>query len=346
MIIRELLEKIENTTLRNEAALSINSKGRKTPESSCDLRTCYQQDRDKIIHSKAFRRLGHKTQVFLAPIGDHYTTRLTHTLEVSQIARSIAKALQLNEPLVEAISLGHDLGHTPFGHIGEQVLDQIYSEGFHHVTHSVRIVEFLERYGKGLNLTHEVIDGIKKHSKGRGPIISDSQSLKAETLEGQIVRLADIIAYISHDIEDAIRGGILKLNDIPKEYRKTLGETASERIETMVTNVIASSINREPLEIILSKEMEETVAAMREFMFERVYDNTRAGRSYEKIFNLIEKLYDYYVTHPQDLEDESHMSCAEIGVKRLACDLIAGMTDRFAINMFDKLFVPHSWSVI
>jgi len=345
MTIRKHLEEIERKTLRPEATLSINSRGRKIPE-SCDLRTCFQQDRDKILHSKAFRRLGHKTQVFLLPLGDHYRTRFTHTLEVSQIARSIARALSLNESLAEAISLGHDLGHTPFGHIGEQVLDEIYPDGFHHVMHSVRIVEKLEKNGRGLNLSFEVIDGIKKHSKGRGPIITDDDNLKAATLEGQIVRLSDIMAYINHDIDDAIRGGLLNIEKIPADLKKTLGTSTGERINRMITDVIVESMKRKPFQIAMTQDMENALKSMRDFMFREVYESTRSNRSYAKIHNLIKSIYDFYVKNPGELEKETGITTDSKSVERFTCDFIAGMTDRFAIHTFNKLFIPPAWSVI
>lgn len=333
MTIREQLESRERQYLSQYAALSSNSRGRKRTERECDIRPVFQRDRDRILHCKSFRRLKQKTQVFLLPKGDHYRTRLTHTLEVSQNARTIAKALRLNEDLVEAIALGHDLGHTPFGHAGERALDTVSPQGFKHNVQSVRVVEYLEKGGKGLNLTWEVIDGIMNHKTNGTP----------HTLEGQIVRLSDKIAYINHDIDDAIRGGILKESDIPAVYTEVLGTTTRSRLDTMVHNVIINSMDRP--EIRMSKEIEETMTGLRDFMFEHVYMNPRAKGEEQKAINMITNLYEYYMEHIEELPDEflKRMEENHETEDRMVCDYIAGMTDTYAVKKFQEYFVPESW---
>ena len=330
MTIREQLELREIEYLSPYATLSKDSRGRERAEEECDIRPVFQRDRDRILHSKAFRRLKQKTQVFLLPKGDHYRTRLTHTLEVSQNARTIAKALRLNEDLVEAIALGHDLGHTPFGHAGERALDEVCPLGFQHNEQSVRVVKRLEKQGEGLNLTWEVRDGILNHKSAGTP----------HTLEGQIVRLSDKIAYINHDIDDAIRGGVLKEEDIPKPYREILGNSTRVRLDTMIHNVIINSMDQP--EIRMSPEVEQATMALRAFMFENV-----AKGEEEKAINMVTNLYDYYRRHIQLLPDQFLEMLEEEGgtPERIVCDYIAGMTDTYAIKKFEEYFIPESWKI-
>ncbi|MBI5026643.1 MAG: deoxyguanosinetriphosphate triphosphohydrolase [Nitrospirae bacterium] len=342
MTIREQTEAIERKTLHPKACLSANSKGRAKKEKEDEIRTCFQRDRDRIIHSKSFRRLTHKTQVFLAPKGDHYRTRLTHTLEVSQIARTIARALRLNEDLTEAISLGHDLGHTPFGHAGEEILREIYPEGFEHYEQSLRVVDVLERNGQGINLTHEVRNGILRHSKGKGNIFSSAKD-KAETLEGQIVRVSDVIAYVNHDLDDAMRAGVLKKSDIPKEFFE-IGETQARRIDTMVKDVIYSTISSDLKEIKMSRGMEKTTYKLRDFLFKTVYEGEATKKEFKKAKKILSDLYYYYVLHPDEVLKEIPMEVIASKERRV-CDFIAGMTDRFALMMYEKLFLPQPWMV-
>ncbi|MEZ3435607.1 MAG: deoxyguanosinetriphosphate triphosphohydrolase [Lachnospiraceae bacterium] len=333
MTIREQLEERETTYLSPYAALSRKTRGRKRPETECDIRPVFQRDRDRILHCKAFRRLKQKTQVFLLPKGDHYRTRLTHTLEVSQNARTIAKALRLNEDLVEAIALGHDLGHTPFGHAGERALNEVCPSGFRHNEQSVRVVEYLERQGEGLNLTWEVRDGILNHKTSGRP----------GTLEGEIVRLSDKIAYINHDIDDAIRGGLLKEEDIPEEYAGVLGNSTRIRLDTMVHNVITNSMDRS--KIRMSPEVESAVAGLRRFMFENVYQNPAAKGEEEKAVNMVANLYGYYMKHIELLPQQFLKMMEKNGgtKEQIVCDYIAGMTDTYAIKKFEEYFVPESW---
>lgn len=331
MTIREQLEERELEYLSPYATFSRNSKGRKRPETECDIRPVFQRDRDRILHCKSFRRLKQKTQVFLLPKGDHYRTRLTHTLEVSQNARTIAKALRLNEDLVEAIALGHDLGHTPFGHAGERALNHVYH--FSHHEQSVRVVECVEKQGRGLNLTWEVKDGILNHPTAGHP----------HTLEGQVLRLSDKIAYINHDIDDAIRGGILVEEDIPARYRKVLGASSKERLNAMVHDVIIHSMDKPA--IIMSEEVEEAMIGLRRFMFENVYMNPKAKGEEDKAVRLIEQLYDYYIRHLEQLPEQyleaigRPDSCRE----QVVCDYIAGMTDNYAVKKYEEFFVPEAW---
>ena len=335
MTIREQLELREIEYLSPYATLSKDSRGRERAEEECDIRPVFQRDRDRILHCKAFRRLKQKTQVFLLPKGDHYRTRLTHTLEVSQNARTIAKALRLNEDLVEAIALGHDLGHTPFGHAGERALDEVCPLGFQHNEQSVRVVKRLEKQGEGLNLTWEVRDGILNHKSAGTP----------HTLEGQIVRLSDKIAYINHDIDDAIRGGVLKEEDIPKTYREILGNSTRVRLDTMIHNVIINSMDQP--EIRMSPEVEQATMALRAFMFENVYKNPVAKGEEEKAINMVTNLYDYYRRHIQLLPDQFLEMLEEEGgtPERIVCDYIAGMTDTYAIKKFEEYFIPESWKI-
>lgn len=334
MSIRENLEQMEQIYLSPFATKSVNSIGRDREESQCDIRPVFQRDRDRILHCKAFRRLKHKTQVFLSPKGDHYRTRLTHTLEVSQNARTIAKALRLNEDLVEAIALGHDLGHTPFGHAGERVLNELCEEGYRHNEQSVRIVEKLEKDGEGLNLTWEVKDGILNHQTGLMP----------HTLEGKIVRLSDKIAYINHDIDDAIRAMLLTEEEIPLELRKTLGMTTRERLDTLIHNIITNSIGQD--DILMSPEILEAMQELRRFMFEKVYMNPRAKGEEEKAERLLRELYLYYLDHIEILPIQYQKMCEE-GEKaeRVVCDYISGMTDQYAISKYREFFLPKAWEI-
>ncbi len=309
---------------------------RSFPIDNCDFRTPFQRDRDRIIHSKSFRRLMHKTQCFLSPEGDHYRTRLTHTLEVSQIARTIARALRLNEDLTEAAALGHDLGHTPFGHAGERVLNRLYSEGFAHNEQSLRTVELLERDGKGLNLTEQVRDGIVCHTG----------NTEAATLEGRIIKFADRIAYINHDIDDAIRGGIMCEDDIPSALTNVLGASHGERIDTMVKSVIISSEKSFSEGIGMIKMDSETDAAMtelRSFMFKEVYFNPKAKSEETKACTMLEQLYTYFVHNPEKMPEERRRYLSTTAPERVVCDFIAGMTDRYAIALFENLFIPKTW---
>lgn len=334
MSIRESMEKMERETLSKYASLSENSKGRDIPEPQCDIRPVYQRDRDRILHSKSFRRLKSKTQVFLDPQGDHYRTRLTHTLEVSQNARTIAKALRLNEDLVEAIALGHDLGHTPFGHAGEQKLNELCVGGFKHNEQSVRVVERLEKSGEGLNLTWEVRDGILNHQT----------SLMPATLEGKIVRFSDKIAYINHDIDDAIRAQVLKEEEIPSEIRDILGQNTRIRLNTMIHDIVGNSMDKN--QIIMSAHVEKAMQDLRTFMFEHVYRNPLAKGEEIKAKNLLESLFHYYNEH-FDLLPKKYLRMMDQGEKqdRVVCDYIAGMTDEFAYRKFEEYFLPKSWQI-
>lgn len=334
MSIREEIERREQEILSPYATLSIRSRGRDVPEEQCDIRPVFQRDRDRILHSKAFRRLKNKTQVFLTPKGDHYRTRLSHTLEVSQNARTIAKALRLNEDLVEAIALGHDLGHTPFGHAGEMVLNELSETGFRHNEQSVRIVERLEKDGKGLNLTWEVRDGIKNHQS----------SLMPQTLEGKIVRLSDKIAYINHDIDDAIRAQVLTEDDIPMELKKTLGFSTRQRLNTLIHNIIKNSQEKD--DILMSDEVREAMIELRRFMFEHVYKNPIAKGEEVKAKAMIGQLFYFYKEHIDFLPGKYlRMMDAGEGEERVICDYIAGMTDQYAITKFSEYFLPQAWQV-
>ncbi len=330
MTNREEYQQLESRYLSPLAALSQNTRGRERPEEECPLRTPYQRDRDRIIHCKAFRRLKHKTQVFLSPQGDHYRTRLTHTLEVAQIARTIARALRMNEDLTEAISLGHDLGHTPFGHAGEQVLDRLYPKGFRHYEQSVRVVEKLEKDGQGLNLTWEVRNGILCHTRGE----------EAATVEGRIVRLADKIAYLNHDMDDAVRAGVLSEGDIPLQAAMVLGETRTERIDCMVRSVVENSQDGM---IRMREDVEEAFQILHDFMYERVYLNKQAKQEEHKVPNLLGTLYGYLLS-PGRLPEEMDFIIREEGVQRAVCDYIAGMTDQYAVELFRRVFIPEPWN--
>lgn len=335
MTIREEFEQDELNNLSKYAALSMYSKGRDREEKPCNIRTCYQRDRDRIIHCKAFRRLKHKTQVFLAPAGDHYRTRLTHTLEVSQIARTIAKALRLNEELTEAIALGHDLGHTPFGHAGEAALNKVCKLGFTHFEQSIRVVEILEKKGQGLNLTKEVKDGILNHGTSKQP----------STLEGKIVRLSDKIAYINHDIDDAIRGKILYEKDIPSKYTKVLGYSKQKRLNNIIYDIVNNS--RQKPDIIMSKEIESAIIGLRKFMFETVYSNPKAKGEESKAKQMLSSLYNYYMKNFLEIPEEYRMLIKNKNqrLERVVCDYIAGMSDQYSVRKFEELFVPSFWKM-
>jgi dGTPase len=304
------------------------------------FRTAFQRDRDRILHSKSFRRLKHKTQVFLAPYGDHYRTRLTHTLEVSQIARTIAKALRLNEDLTEAIALGHDLGHTPFGHSGEETLTKLLHGGFSHYEQSLRVVEKLEYEGKGLNLTFEVRDGISRHSKGRGKILDKKKEDMPATLEGQVVRVSDVIAYVNHDIDDALRAGVIKEADIPRHLVGVLGRWHATRIDKMVVDVVEASLKAGLEWISMSDDMTKAVIELRDFLYERVYFNPSALEELRKTEKIMRDLFEYLLKHPAGyIKDFPHGDSLE---KRVG-DFIAGMTDRYALLLYEKIFYPRSW---
>jgi dGTPase len=340
MTIRETLEKIEADTMHARAARSSETRGRDREEPEDDLRPSYQRDRDRIVHCKAFRRLKHKTQVFLAPEGDHYRTRLSHVLEVSQVARTIAKSLRLNEVLTEAIALGHDLGHSPFGHAGEAALNKLIRGGFDHYRQSVRVVEVLENDGQGLNLTIEVRDGILKHSKGeKGELLRKRPKSRALTLEGDIVRISDIIAYVNHDIDDGVRSGLLAESEIPKEIVNTLGRDARARIDRMVRDVIAATQACDYEAIMMSPEVLGALEELRTFMFQNMYLVPRIRNEFEKAQRLLIALFEHVSTHPAEFLDPQSTE----PVERLTIDFIAGMTDRFAINLYERLFVPRPW---
>lgn len=333
MTIREEMEEREVEFLSPYATLSRNSRGRIKQEPQCDIRPVFQRDRDRILHCKSFRRLKQKTQVFLLPSGDHYRTRLTHTLEVSQNARTIAKALRLNEDLAEAIALGHDLGHTPFGHAGERALNTVYH--FSHHKQSLRVVDCIEKYGKGLNLTWEVRDGILNHQTAGNP----------HTLEGQVVRLSDKLAYIYHDMDDAIRGGILTEEDIPENIRRTLGNSCKERLNKLIHDVIINSMNRP--RIGLSSTVEKAMGDLRAFMFENVYLNPRAKGEENKAVHVVVQLFEYYMKHPEALPEQfvQALESTDTAREQVVCDYIAGMTDSYAVKKFKDYFVPESWKI-
>ena len=340
--IRKHLEARERQILAPQAAKSADTRGRLRPEPEDPIRPAFQRDRDRVIHSKAFRRLKHKTQVFFAPTGDHYRTRLTHTLEVSQIARTIAKVLRLHEELTEAIALGHDLGHTPFGHAGERVLDSLMPGGFRHYEQSLRIVDVLENDGRGLNLSFEVRDGIGRHSKGKdGSPVGMDPAKRAATLEGQIMRVADLIAYVNHDIDDAVRAGVLEEQALPRDAVATLGASSSARIARMVKDVVTETTDGGLSEIRMSGEVLEATLAIRAFLFEAVYENDRATAEFKKSAGILGGLWEKVREHPGELLD-LHIIERE-GVDVAVRDFLAGMTDRFAIALYERLFIPKPW---
>lgn len=353
--IKKQLEEREKDILSPFAALNQNSSGRLVEEVEvlADIRLPFQRDRDRITHSKTFRRLKHKTQVFLAPTGDHYRTRLTHVLEVSQIARTIASALCLNEPLTEAIALGHDLGHTPFGHAGESTLNELHPSGFRHYVHSLRVVDYLENQGKGLNLTFEVRNGIVRHSKGRADILPNDKSEIAVTLEGQVVRLADIIAYVNHDLDDALRAGILKENDLPPDIKKVVGDRHSKRIGSMVRDLIVETLTANDGNLHISDEMLEAITNLRSFLYDKVYTFYKVHAEFTKAQRIIRDLYNYFMENGlvriqagkwvtgvkgEDWSDEKE-------AHRMVCDYVAGMTDRYALSVYQYIFLPEPWTV-
>ena len=342
MTIREQLEQREREILAPQAAKSGDSRGRLRAEEEDPIRPAFQRDRDRIIHCKAFRRLKHKTQVFFAPAGDHYRTRLTHTLEVSQIARSIAKVLGLNEELTEAIALGHDLGHTPFGHAGERVLQQLVPGGFEHYEQSLRIVDVLERDGQGLNLTWEVRDGIARHSKGKhGVPVGADPAHRASTIEGQVARVADIIAYVNHDIDDAVRAGLLKEEDLPPDRVRVLGQSSSERIGRMVTDVVLQTIEGGMAEIRMSDSILQATIGLRSFLFDAVYENELATAEFKKASGILGGLWDRVREKPEQFLDR--VTVEKEGLDAAARDFLAGMTDRYAVNLYEELFIPKPW---
>ena len=332
--IRQRREELERILVCDMGVRAADSKGRLTPDPEDDTRTCFQRDIDRITHSKAFRRLKDKTQVFLTPEGDHYRTRLTHTLEVSQTARTIAKSLRLNEELVEAIALGHDLGHTPFGHAGERALNRVCPLGFEHSEQSVRTVDRLEKKGQGLNLTYEVRDGILNH-----------QTIgKPHTLEGKVVRLSDKIAYIHHDMDDAVRGGILTENDVPKEIREVIGASTTDRLDHFIHDIVTNSMGKN--DIVMSKPVEEAMKQIRQFMFERVYKNPEAKSEESKAEMLMETLYQHYLKHIDDLPEEFLNLLSEGEPReRVVCDYVGAMSDRFAIAVYEEIYIPKSWQI-
>ncbi len=348
MSIREDIERMECETLSPYATLSIHSRGRDDPEEQCDIRPVFQRDRDRILYSNAFRRLKHKTQVFLSPLGEHYRTRLTHTLEVAQIARTLARAMQLNEDLTEAIALAHDLGHTPFGHSGETALKQVYSIDFSHTSQSLRVVDVLEKDGKGLNLTLEVRDGIIKHSKGYGDVISSNPDDMAATVEGRIVRVADIMAYLNHDLDDAIRSGVITENQVPEPCQRILGKTHAQRATAMVTALIENS-GPENGEFVLrvSPDVKDAMSLLREFLYENVYRSPQVHGEFEKSMKVLKDIYHFFLdTRNRDrfeleLTDIEMENCAVNDPHdRRVCDFIASMTDRHALDLYSRLFFP------
>ena len=334
MLVREELERDERLRLSPRASYAALSRGRTRKEEECDIRTCYMRDRDRIVHCKSFRRLKDKTQVFLSPKGDHYRTRMMHTLEVSQTARTVARCLRLNEDLVEAIALGHDLGHTPFGHAGERALNEVCPGGFRHYEQSVRVAQVLEKDGAGLNLTAEVLDGMLNHGTGRHP----------STPEGQIVRLCDKISYVHHDMDDAERAGILSETDIPGELRDLLGRSTRERLNTFIHDIVRYSRERD--EISMSPEISRGLMDLRAFLFENLYTNPDAKSEEKKAVEMLKALYDYYVRHPEDMTEEYYGRIAECldKTERVVCDYISGMTDQYSKMKFEEIFVPKSWS--
>jgi dGTPase len=345
--IREMLEELEEKTLHPRAARSARSRGRARPEELDEERPAFQRDRDRLLHSKAFRRLAGKTQVFLAPKGDHYRTRLTHTLEVAQVGRSIARALRLNEMLVEAMVMGHDLGHTPFGHAGERLLSEVVPGGFHHVLQSVRVVDVLENEGRGLNLTEEVRDGIFRHSKGRGSVLLSGSGEKALTLEAEVVRIADIVAYVNHDLDDAIRAGLFGEADVPREIRRILGEERGARFHTLVRDVMSASDVDGGGHIRMSTDVHGALLALRDFLYARVYENPVVHDEFVKAQRILRDLWGWCVEDPPRLAATfSVLPRPGEPPERTVTDWLSGMTDRFALATWEALFVPRPWGGI
>ena len=345
-MLRKQLEAIELKTLCAQASLSSKSLGRRSPEPDDPMRPAYQHDRDRVIHTKAFRRLAGKTQVFLAPVGDHYRTRMTHTLEVTQVGRTIARALGLNEMLVEAIGMGHDLGHTPFGHAGERHLRKLIPGGFHHVRQSLRVVEKLARHGRGLNLHEEVLDGIAKHSKGRGRLITDNKATLAMTLEGQVLRLADIIAYVNHDFDDACRAGLMQPDELPKEIDSILGSRGPERLECLIKDVIQATREAELERVVMSEAVCAALEAFRDVLYERVYLTETLVTSFDRTGRILEFLWEYFMADEDRFRAEYSEGDPEDPHWRCVADFVTGMTDRYAMRLFEELFMPRSWSVV
>jgi dGTPase len=348
MGLRAKLEEREDKFLSPLAARSAKSQGRVRPETECNLRPAFQHDRDRILYSKAFRRLKHKTQVFLAPTGDHYRTRLTHTLEVAQIARTMARALTFNEDLTEAVALGHDLGHTPFGHAGESMLKELLPDGFRHYEQSLRVVDHLEKDGQGLNLTYEVRMGILRHSKGRGKFLAAPDEKSELTLESQLVRAADVMAYIAHDTDDAIRGGVITRADLPKEVRKILGDKLSRQIDTMVRDLIDQTLADGGPRLVMSSEVEQAMLTLRDYLYDRVYDNMEVHQDFEKASKVVTDLFNRLMN-----KDEFYEACLsstppnDVDQRRVqAADYIAGMTDRYALHLYEDTFLPKPWGRI
>ncbi len=345
--IREMLEELEDRTLHPRAARSALSRGRERPESPDDERPSFQRDRDRLLHSKAFRRLAGKTQVFLAPRGDHYRTRLTHTLEVAQVGRSIARALRLNEMLVEAMVMGHDLGHTPFGHAGERLLNQVVPGGFHHVVQSVRVVDVLEDGGRGLNLTAEVRDGILRHSKGKGNVLLRGSGEQALTLEAEIVRIADIVAYVNHDLDDALRASLFEEKDVPADIRAVLGAGRGERFRTLIHDVIRRSDVDGGGHIAMSPEVHQALLALRDFLYARVYENPVVHDEFVKAQRILRDLWEWCREDPARLAARTGVPPREgEPPERAVADWLSGMTDRFALGTWEELFVPRPWSLV
>ena len=346
--IREEFERRERSFMSPYGCMSAKSKGRNVPEAPCPIRTVFQVDKDRIVYSNAFRRLKHKTQVFLSPLGDQYRTRLTHTLEVAQIARNVSRAMHMNEDLAEAIALGHDLGHTPFGHGGETALKEIYTADFSHTDQSLRVVETLENHGDGLNLTWEVRDGILKHSKGFGKIIPDNPEELAATIEGQIVRIADIIAYLNHDLDDAIRSGVISSSQVPASCTRVLGRTHSARVTTMIKDLVFSSqVVEDTFRLSMSESVFEAMSELRGFLYDNVYRSERVHREFVKAKKILSELYGYFMNNGRGFEQELHNMEMEATLsnsetkERKVCDMIASMTDRYALDLYAKLFFPR-----
>ncbi len=344
--LRLEMETKEGAQLSPHACLSSQSRGRALPEPASPIRMIFQHDRDKILHSKSFRRLKHKTQVFLQPEGDHYRTRLTHTLEVSQIARTMARALCLNEDLTEAIALGHDLGHTPFGHAGERLLARMVPGGFHHVRQSLRVVDVLEKEGQGLNLSFEVRDGILKHSKGKGALLSGASDQLAHTLEGRLVRVADIIAYLNHDLDDALRAGVISVAQIPADILSVLGQSNAQRINVMVMDIVKESLRVEGSQILMSESMEEALLALRAWMFAQVYEHPEIQVEFDKATRILHDLFCFFMEDEAALARYGGDRFPEDSLEVSVADFIAGMSDRYALNIFQDIFLPRPWKTL
>jgi dGTPase len=347
--VRQTTEEIERQTLSPHAALAAESSGRASAEDPDLSRTCFQRDRDRILHSRVFRRLAHKTQVFLRPEGDHYRTRITHTLEVTQVARSISRALRLNEDLTEAIAMGHDLGHTPFGHAGEAVLNRLLPGGFHHVRQSLRVVDLLAKGGRGLNLTNEVRQGIGGHSKGKGSILPGEAASAQLTLEAQVVRLADLVAYVNHDLDDAVRARVLTPDDIPEELLKAVGSTHSQRITRMVDDVVHTTNLDEERVIRLSEQGHKALAALRAFLYEKVYENPKVHAEIEKAERVLEQLWNTFTGERADRFRRRHWPAGvdpDESLERAVADFLAGMSDRYCLRMFEEIYLPRPWAVL